>query len=80
MLQSCLLQVEVLRVQQAGQPEHNAFAEVDADRDGYLSKQEVLAHFKKLKRAVPETLWMTEDHNVDGRISWNEFSGPKGDL
>jgi hypothetical protein len=27
---------------------------------------------------VPAELWEHEDKNGDGKVSWDEFSGPKG--
>ena len=62
-----------------GPPEPNIFKDLDGDEDGKLSKEEVLAFFKKQGRdELPEGLWEKEDKNEDGVISWEEFSGPKG--
>ena len=62
-----------------GPPEPNIFKDLDGDVDGKLSKEEVLAFFKKQGRdELPEGLWEKEDKNEDGVISWEEFSGPKG--
>ena len=60
-------------------PEPNIFKDLDGDEDGKLSKEEVLAYFKKQGRdELPEGLWEKEDKNEDGVISWEECSGPKG--
>ena len=58
----------------------DAFDKFDTNpKDGKLSKEEVLAFFKKQGRdELPEGLWEKEDKNEDGVISWEEFSGPKG--
>ena len=53
--------------------------DLDVDEDAKLTKEEVLAFFKKQGRdELPEGLWEKEDKNEDGVISWEEFSGPKG--
>lgn len=70
--------VEVMSVADAP-PEPNLFAELDTDGDAKLTKEEVLAHFKKQGRnELPDGLWESEDKDKDGVISWSEFSGPKG--
>ena len=70
--------VEVVDITE-GPPEPNIFKDLDGDEDGKLSKEEVLAFFKKQGRdELPEGLWEKEDKNEDGVISWEEFSGPKG--
>ena len=70
--------VEVVDITE-GPPEPNIFKDLDGDVDGKLSKEEVLAFFKKQGRdELPEGLWEKEDKNEDGVISWEEFSGPKG--
>merc|ERR1712060_64824 len=57
--------------------EPNIFEDIDTDGDGKLSKDEVLAYFKKQGRdEVPAGLWENEDKDGDGFISWSEFSGP----
>lgn len=57
----------------------NVFAQIDSNRDDKISKEEALDFFKKngLKE-VPSHIWK-EDIDGDGYISWEEFSGPKGD-
>ena len=63
-------------------PRPNLFAELDVDEDGYLTPEEILVHFKKQDpeaAEVPEGLMEHEDKDKDGKVSWDEFSGPKGD-
>jgi len=70
--------VEVMSITE-GPPEPNLFMELDTDKDGKLTKEEVLAHFKKNGRdELPDGLWEGEDKNKDGHIEWEEFGGPKG--
>jgi Ca2+-binding EF-hand superfamily protein len=54
------------------------FAQIDLNGDGFLDKPEITEFFDKMGQSVPEDLWGHEDKNGDGRISWNEFTGPKG--
>jgi len=71
--------VEVVGVSDEGPPEKNIFTDLDADSDGKLTKDEVLAYFKNEgQEEIPEGLWDSEDKDGDGFISWEEFSGPKG--
>ena len=57
----------------------NLFKEIDSDGDGSLSASEIEAYFEKMGRPVPDGLFENEDKDKDGSISWDEFSGPKGD-
>lgn len=71
--------VEVVGISDDGPPEQNLFADLDTDSDGMLTKDEVLAYFKKEGQdEIPDGLWDSEDKNGDGFISHEEFSGPKG--
>lgn len=71
--------VEVVDITEGPPPPPNYFEKIDTDGDGYLSEEEITAFFKTMGREVPEELWETEDKDNDRRISWEEFSGPKGD-
>ena len=62
-------------------PEPNIFAQIDANSDGKLDRDEVTAYFKSMGQdSVPDELWEAEDKNKDGVIDWDEFSGPKGEV
>ena len=71
--------VEVVDFSDKAPPGPNYFAMIDVDGSGELSKEEIEAYFKKMGQEVPAELWTQEDKNGDGVISWEEFSGPKGD-
>jgi len=61
-------------------PPPNFFKAIDLNEDGKLTKEEVSEWFKKEQgRDMPDELMDKEDANSDGSISWDEFSGPKGD-
>ncbi len=51
---------------------------IDENDDGFLDKDEITAYFQQMGREVPDELWEAEDKDKDGKISWEEFSGPKG--
>jgi Ca2+-binding EF-hand superfamily protein len=51
----------------------NVFVILDTDENGLISKTEFFAQLQD------ENLWTQEDVNQDGSISWQEFSGPKGE-
>mmetsp|Transcript_34362 Transcript_34362/g.83095 ORF Transcript_34362/g.83095 Transcript_34362/m.83095 type:complete len:216 (-) Transcript_34362:85-732(-) len=73
--------VEVVKISDGGAPDvpPNLFEEIDTDKDGKLSADEILAYFKMQGQdEVPQELWDREDTDKDGFISWEEFSGPKG--
>lgn len=74
--------VECLSIGEAP-PQPNIFADIDGkygNKDGALSKEEIAAWFKAEQgQPVPDELWDSEDKNKDGSITWEEFSGPKGD-
>jgi len=73
-------EVEVVDISDDAPPQPNFFAQIDTDGSGDLTKEEVEAYFKDVVgRDIPEGLWEGEDKDGDGIISWEEFSGPKGD-
>ena len=61
-------------------PQENLFKKLDVNpTDGRLTQDEVLAFFKSQgAEELPSGLWEAEDKDKDGFISWEEFSGPKG--
>merc|ERR1739846_233793 len=71
--------VEVVDISDSPPPGPNYFAMIDTDEDGKLSGTEIEAFFGQQGRPVPDGLWEAEDKDGDGFISWEEFSGPKGD-
>jgi len=72
--------VEVIAINEGAPPEPNLFEEIDTDKDGKISREEVGFYFKQQGQdEVPEELWESEDKDKDGFISWDEFSGPKGE-
>jgi len=71
--------VEVVDITDKAPPEPNMFKDLDVDEDAKLSKEEVLAYFKKQGQdELPDGLWENEDKDGDGFIQWEEFGGPKG--
>mmetsp|Transcript_40990 Transcript_40990/g.74922 ORF Transcript_40990/g.74922 Transcript_40990/m.74922 type:complete len:207 (+) Transcript_40990:411-1031(+) len=70
--------VEVVDVAE-GEPQENLFEKLDNDRDMKLSKEEVQAFFTEQGQEMPDSLFDEEDKDKDGFVSWDEFSGPKGD-
>lgn len=71
--------VEVVGISDEGPEEPNLFNEIDTNGDGKLDKEEVGAYFSGMGSEMPEELWDSEDQDKDGFISWDEFSGPKGE-
>jgi len=70
--------VEVVDIKDGPPPPPNYFAMIDLNGDGFLDKSEIEAYFQQMGREVPDALWEQEDKDKDGKISWDEFSGPKG--
>eukprot|EP00933_Yihiella_yeosuensis_P079963 TRINITY_DN93382_c0_g1_i1.p1 TRINITY_DN93382_c0_g1~~TRINITY_DN93382_c0_g1_i1.p1 ORF type:complete len:204 (-),score=56.88 TRINITY_DN93382_c0_g1_i1:302-913(-) len=68
--------VEVVDISEKPWPEPNYFKMIDTDKDGKISKDEMLAYFKG---EIPDGLMDQDDKDKDGFISWAEFSGPKGE-
>merc|ERR1719361_2295147 len=71
--------VEVLEITDGPPPPPNYFTMIDTNGDGFIDEEELSAYFKNMDvDTVPEGLWEREDKDKDGKISWEEFSGPKG--
>merc|ERR1712226_1524581 len=71
--------VEVVDILDGPPPGPNIFAMIDTNKDKFLDKEEIDAYFKEMGHETPEELWEHEDKDKDGKISWDEFSGPKGE-
>jgi hypothetical protein len=62
----------------------NLFAEIDANRDNRVTRQELMAWLlgKGVPRSevgkVADELIRQDDRNSDGVIEWSEYSGPRG--
>ena len=52
------------------------FTMIDTDLSGDLDPVELAVHFKRINKPVPPHV-MVEDTDGDGRISYDEFNGPK---
>lgn len=69
--------VEIVDVRR---PAPNDFIKIDTDKDGKLTKEEAGEYFaKKGQRIDIDALFDSEDKDGDGTVSWEEFTGPKGD-
>ena len=75
-------EVEIVDVQPKSEPPPeppNEFAKIDSNDDYKLSKKEVQDYFDKQNQPIDlERLFKDEDKNQDGYISWEEFTGSKG--
>ena len=70
--------VEVISVT-APSPVPNLFDELDADQDGLLTPEEILAHFQRddPNGEMPPGLMEKDDKDGDGVVSREEFGGPR---
>lgn len=68
--------VEIVDIQP---PVPNDFVKIDVNKDWKISNDEAKEYFGKLSHPINlEALWSDEDKDGDGYISWEEFTGPKG--
>ena len=68
--------VEIIDIQP---PVPNDFVKIDDNKDWKISKDEAKRYFEGLGQPIViESLWEDEDKDGDGYISWEEFTGPKG--
>merc|ERR1712166_1596106 len=72
--------VELLAISDKAAPGPNIFKEIDADENKELSVEELKGWFKAKQGQdeLPPGLMENEDKDKDGVISYEEFSGPKG--
>lgn len=70
--------IEVIGIKDGPPAPPNYFAQIDTNGDGFLDEAEIAAYFETMGQPVPAELWEHEDKNGDGKVSWDEFSGPKG--
>eukprot|EP00325_Prymnesiales_sp_UTEX-LB-985_P009967 CAMPEP_0174701360 /NCGR_PEP_ID=MMETSP1094-20130205/6024_1 /TAXON_ID=156173 /ORGANISM="Chrysochromulina brevifilum, Strain UTEX LB 985" /LENGTH=254 /DNA_ID=CAMNT_0015898989 /DNA_START=48 /DNA_END=812 /DNA_ORIENTATION=+ len=69
--------VKVLKVAPDGVPYRPCFFSlIDVDGSEDIDEVELARHFARIKRPMPPSV-MNEDKDEDGRISFDEFSGPK---
>lgn len=69
--------VEILDIRM---PAPNDFQLIDTNNDGKLSKEEAKLYFEsKVQMIDIDALFKAEDLDNDGYVSWEEFTGPKGD-
>jgi FK506-binding protein 9/10 len=64
-------------------PKPNVFKEMDVNEDKRITYDEMeiwfqTKHPKKLS-SIPRGVWEKDDKNQDQIITWEEFSGPKGE-
>ena len=61
-----------------GSAEGQIFAILDTNRDGWIDESEFFADWHVQQVNADETMFLGEDRDSSGNISWTEFSGPKG--
>lgn len=76
--------MELVAIDASAPAPPNVFSELDTNGDKKISKEELTEWFKKQdeERANDadfiKDILKDEDKDDDGHISWDEFSGPKG--
>lgn len=76
-------EIELRSVRDPHPREHvlNVFAMIDVDADQLISPEEIKHYFEtNYKHSPPKYYFKHEDLDGDGYISWQEFSGPKGQI
>eukprot|EP00565_Helicotheca_tamesis_P004506 CAMPEP_0185725822 /NCGR_PEP_ID=MMETSP1171-20130828/1983_1 /TAXON_ID=374046 /ORGANISM="Helicotheca tamensis, Strain CCMP826" /LENGTH=206 /DNA_ID=CAMNT_0028394041 /DNA_START=97 /DNA_END=717 /DNA_ORIENTATION=- len=69
--------VDIIEPEDFKQPD--MFTSIDLNKDGKLSREEFSAFFKTLQQPEPTGLFDHDDADGDGFVTYEEFSGPKGD-
>ena len=59
-------------------PNNALFKQMDKDSDKFISYDEYVNWFEMQNNEVPRMGFEKQDKNYDLRISWDEFTGPKG--
>ena len=73
--------VEIVSVASDKPDDTNLFLELDLDESGDISRFEIEEYMDLVlgRSKIPEGLFENQDTDRDGYISWEEFTGPKGD-
>lgn len=78
-----LFEVEFVGFQGVSRPKPNVFNEMDTNMDRKISYEEMEIWFKtkhpKKLDFIPRGVWEKDDVNQDKIITWEEFTGPKGE-
>lgn len=70
--------VKILKIGRDGKPiRPNIFKLIDLDGSQHLERHELSAHFDRISQPLPPNV-LNEDKDGDGKLSWDEFGGPKG--
>lgn len=72
------LRFEIELVSIFTKPNNALFNKMDRDSDKFISYDEYVSFFELQKQEVPRMGFERQDKNFDLRISWDEFTGPKG--
>lgn len=70
--------INLLQVSEIEIPELSLFDHIDENKDGAVSMKEFKANFANRKETPPLGLFVKNDVNRNDRLTWNEFTGPKG--
>lgn len=63
----------------AKKPLPNVFKEIDIDNDWLITYDEMMMYFIQKGMKLEKYRWHLEDKNRDGIVTWEEFSGLKGE-
>ena len=71
-----LFEIELISIFR--RPTNALFKEMDQDNDKFISYDEFIQWHENKNQQIPPMVFEKQDKNYDLRISWEEFSGPKG--